>query len=212
MGYVWFGCGLALLIIILFFPVCLRLQFAYSKNAGNKKRLSVWLGGIRVVKNDFNAEKKLKKDKPHDNKTNDDSQVFDSFMDKLRYYEALFDEIKEDLLRTSVYFKNKLFIPNFTLHLDLGFSDAAQTGMASGAAYALVYGVAALIYNNLDLKKKNLDVNVTPHYNEPKLDFYFNGIFRLRMVHIIKVLLFIVRIYNKYKNFTNKTKEGGGLV
>ncbi len=211
MGYVWFGCGLALLIIILFFPVRLRLQFAYSKNAGNKKRLTVWLGTVRLAQNDFDGEKKTK-DKSRNKKTDDDSKAFDSFMDKLRYYEALFDEIKEDLLRTSVYFKNRLFIPNFTLHLDLGFSDAAQTGMASGAAYALVYGVAALLYNNLDLKKKNLDVSVTPHYNEPKLDFYFNGIFRLRMVHIIKVLLFIVRIYNKYKNFANKTKEGGGLV
>ncbi len=198
MGYIWLVCSLALIAVFLILPVRLRVQFAYSKNA-DKKRLCIWVCGLRVLKNDFDGKKEKNDEKqPQINQTGNGPE-FESFMDKLRYYESLLDALKADAVRALVYLKNKLCILKFVMHLDLGFADAAHTGIASGAAYGLVYGVAALVYNNLNLKKKDLDVCVTPHYDNPKTDFYFDGIIRLRMVHIISMLIMVLNLYGKYK-------------
>ncbi len=209
MGYIWLCAVLALLILLLLFPLRLRIEYGFCKNA-KKQRLTVWLNGLRLLKNDF--EKKKDKTKKDAKPSKENKDAYGGFMDKLRFYDALYTHLKADIENVLKFLQRKHAIPKFTLHLDLGFNDAAQTGIAAGAAYALVYGVAGLIYNNLNLKKKDLDVAVTPHFHSPKIDFYFNGIFRLRAVHIISVLFLIFGIYRKYKNFKNKTKEGGVLV
>lgn len=208
MGYVWLGVACLLLLLLLLFPLRLRVEYGYSKNAA-KQRLTVWVNGISVFKTEF--EKKEKSPAPpKTDKTEDDG--FSGVMKKIRFYDAAFAHLKSDLIRLLSYFKKKLRIPCYTMHLDLGFADAANTGIAAGAAYAVVYSLAALIYNQLNLKKKDLDVYVTPHFHSVRTDFYFNGIFCLRFVHIIKALIMLLGIYNKFKKFKNKTKEGGVLV
>ena len=205
MGYIWL-CGiLVLLLFLLAFPVRLGIEFGYSKNA-KKQRLTVTINGFKVYKTDFEnreAASKAKEEKKKDDYT--------GFMDKLRRIEALYTQIKDDVVKILKYLTNRCVIPKFVVHLDIGFTDAAQTGMASGAAYALVYGIAGAVYNNLHLKKKNMDIYVQPQFHKACIDFYFNGIIRLRVAHIIKVLIMALGIYNKSKTVLN-TKEGGVLV
>ncbi len=211
MGYIWLCILCLLLLLILLFPLTMRVEFGYSKNAG-KQRLTVFINGIAVYKNEFDKKAKAKKTtEPKKERENGDGG-FAVFMKKLRFYDALYTELKPDIARLLVYFRKKLRIPKYVMHLDLGFPDAANTGVASGAAYALVYGLAALIYNHLNLNMKDLDVYVTPHFHDAKIDFYFNGIFRLRLVHIIRALFMLLCIYGKFKKFKNKTNEGGVLV
>lgn len=209
MGYIWLCAVLAFVVLLLLFPLRLRVEYGYSKNA-SRQRLTVWLNGLRLLQNNF--ERKKVKTETEEKPKDAAKDQYGSFMDKLRFYDALYTHLKPDVVKVLKYLQGKLAIPKYTMHLDLGFADAAQTGMAAGAAYALVYGVAGLIYNNLNLNKKNLDVAVTPQFHHPKIDFYFNGIFRLRLVHIIKVLFMLLGVYKKYRNFKNKTKEGGVLV
>ena len=211
MGYIWL-CVIGLLfLILLFFPLNLRVEFGYSKNAA-KQRLTVWLNGFKLYKNSFDQAVDVEKTaKPNKEPENEDGG-FAHFMEKLRFYDALYTALKPDVIKLLVYFQKKLRIPKYVMHLDFGFPDAANTGVAAGAAYALVYGFAALIYNHLNLKKKDLDVYVVPHFHDAKIDFYFNGIFKLRFVHIIRALFMLLNIYSSFKKIQNKTNEGGVLV
>lgn len=211
MGYIWL-CVIALLVLlILLFPLKVRVEFGYSKNAA-KKRLTVWLNGFIIYKNSFDEKTNEKKPAKQKIETENKDGGFASFMGKLRFYDALYSELKPDIVKLLAFFQKKLCIYKYVMHLDLGFPDAANTGIAAGAAYALVYGLAALIYNRLNLKKKDLDVYVTPHFHNAKIDFYFNGIFGFRLVHIIRALFMLLCIYGKFKSFKNKTNEGGVLV
>ncbi len=143
--------------------------------------------------------------------TDDESRSFEVFMNKIRFYSAAYECLKPDLIRFLTYFQKSLKVPKYIMHLDFGFPDAANTGIAAGAAYGVVYSLSALLYNNLNLKKKDMDVYVAPHFHTSRIDFYFNGIFQLRMVHIIKAIFMLVSIYNKFIKF-KRTNEGGAKL
>lgn len=203
MGYICLGAICLLLLLILFFPLNVRVEFGYCKNAA-KQQLRVWINGYAVYKNLFEKNKTNQKPAKQDEERENTEFSFSVFMKKLRFYDAVYTALKPDMEKFLVHFRKKLRIPKYVMHLDLGFADAANTGVAAGAAYALVYGVAALIYNHLNLQKKDLDIYVTPHFHNPKLDFYFNGIFRLRFAHIIRALFMLLCIYKKFKAFKMK--------
>ncbi len=205
MGYLWLGIPLLLLLLLFCFPMRLRIMYAYSKNA-NRQQLILRLNGIKLYQSNLTKRKKTEKSKE---KAADGS--YESFMDKLRRIDAIYTAIKADVVKILKYFKNRCVLPKFVLHLDVGFADAAQTGMASGAAYGLVYGITGVIYNHLHVKKKDMDVYVQPQFHKTCIDFYLDGIFRLRVVHIISVLILIKKLVKKSKNIS-KTKEGGVLV
>lgn len=213
MWYIWVGAILFALLLLMYFPWRIRVEFAYSKNA-NQQLLQIFLFRAPVFKSAFaksakplkagknaQAEKESAKQEEPENKKTD----FEKFSNELEDYKAIYTKRKDELVHLLKFLANRCKIYKFVIHLDLGFEDAMQTGIAAGAAYGMVFGFAALIYNTLNVSKKDVDVYVRPQFDKACIDFYLNWIFRLRLAHIIKVLWFVYKIYKDIQK--NKKKR-----
>ena len=87
------------------------------------------------------------------------------------------------------------------LSLEYGTGNAATTGML----YGVIWGIVTGTYNTLSLFF-NMDFpkpKIVPDFQNSKFDFAFSGIFRVRLVHIINVL---IKIYFRCKKQTERGK------
>jgi hypothetical protein len=67
--------------------------------------------------------------------------------------------------------------------LKIALPDAKDTCMLCGALNALIGGLLPLLEDHICLKK--LRIAVTPQFKNEKFSAYFNGIFKIDLVHII---------------------------
>lgn len=198
--WIWI-CALILIICALTILIFKRMpiEIIYAASAKHKKqafRVKVYSIDIIRDKSKKSAKSKKKKDKKSKEKKD---FSFEKFMKWLSWIKDIYKAIKDCLTEVFEYLGKKAQCRNFTVHLDLGFESAADTGIAAGAAYGSVYGAASLVYNNLDIKKEELDIRVTPHFDNPCGDLYVKGIFYLSIAHIIKVVLMLLKVNKKIK-------------
>lgn len=218
MWIVWL-CVLAAVLAALTVLIFLRLpfEFEYITSAERKEqRFQVRICGIRLIrgngKNDKGEkESPAQKEKVHkpqeadeEKKGKNDEFGFSQFIERIDWVKHIYKLIKADVEDVFTYLKTRARCRNLTLHLDFGFSDAAQTGIAAGVAYGVVYGVASMFYNNLLLRKDDMDIAVTPHFNRQCADFYAKSIFCLSIAHIIKVLMMLLAIHKKIKKINKQ--------
>lgn len=197
-------CAVILALVVLLFKR-MPIEIIYAASAKYKKqafRLKVY--GINLIheKKDKPAKKKKEKKPKKDEK--EKNFGFDEFMKLLGRVKDIYKRIKTGVGDVLSYLGKKTQCKGFVIHLDLGFSDAAQTGIASGAAYGSVYSAASLVYNNIKMDKKDLDIEVNPHFDVPCASLYIKGIFRLSPAHIIKVAFMLLGIYKDVKKIINE--------
>jgi len=187
MGYLWLLCIPAILIILLFLPVRLRVEFDFAGDS-EKQRLAAYLYAFKVYERIGPG----------------------NLLETLAYLYVLLTDLRAETINFLKYLKKHCKISKYVIHLDVGMDDAALTGMVSGAAYTVVYDISALVYEILNIKKEDMDIRVTPHFQEECTCLYFDGIITIRIVHIIKALFMISDIYKKGKQIKiNKSYKGG---
>lgn len=195
---------LAVLAVLLFkrMPV----EVIYAASATHKRhafRLKIY--GIDLIRDKKTPKKrrKIAKNKPKNEENeqkNEKKFGFSEFTDLLNRVKKVYNHIKEGLREVLAYLGRKTQCSGFTVHLDLGFENAAHTGIAAGAAYGTVYGFASMVYNSLSMDKDALDIEVNPRFDRPCADLYIKGIFRISPAHIIKVFFMLLSIFKKVKN------------
>lgn len=195
---------LAALAVLLFkrMPV----EVIYAASATHKKhafRLKIY--GIDLIRDKKKPQKrkKIEKNKPKNEKNeqkNEKKFGFSEFTDLLNRVKKVYNHVKGGLQKVFAYLGKKTQCKNFTIHLDLGFENAAHTGIAAGAAYGTVYGFASMVYNSLNMDKDALDIEVNPRFDRPCADLYIKGIFRISPAHIIKVFFMLLNILKEVKN------------
>ena len=213
MWIVWL-CVLAAVLAALTVLIFLRLpfEFEYAASAARQEqRFQIRICGIRLIRGKGQEdktekaaqaeEKKAHKPQESDEEKNgkNDEFGFSQFMERIDGVKHIYKLVKSDIEDILTYLKTRIQCRNLTVHLDFGFSDAAQTGIAAGVAYGVVYGFASIVYNNLPLRKDDMDIAVTPHFNRQCADFYTKSIFCLSIAHIIKVLTMLLAIHKKIK-------------
>lgn len=196
MWWIWILAAAAILITLFIFKR-MPIEIIYASSATHKKRaFKVKIYNINVIR-----DKKRVKDTPEKEKTEkkDEEFGFSAFMESIERVKKIYKAASEGIAKMLKYLGKKTSCRNFTVHLDFGFENAAHTGIAAGAAYGIVYGVASIVYNNLNIKKEDMDIEVNPRFNKVCTDLYVKSIFRLSPAHIIKVLIMLFKINKDIK-------------
>ncbi len=195
--------GLFFLLIICFLLIPMPAETEYLWAAGeNVFKVKVW--GVKI----YTGNKKDKADESEpqaykkDKSDKDAKMGFSEFMGGLSAFKKITKDMDDDINRLLKYLKNKLSCKMLTFKLDVGFEDAALTGIAAGAAYALVYGLASVVYNTVGIHK--MDINVNPVFGKACVNVYAKSIFTIAPVHIIRILCMVLSIRGKIKNAAGK--------
>lgn len=96
-------------------------------------------------------------------------------------------------------------IVSFNLDMTLGLSNAAQTGIMTGVLYAALYSLMGLIDRLFNGVLPN--IVVTPNFDKKVFEVKFEGIIDAKVVHIISILIYSFRQYNKIKKGGTKSKK-----
>lgn len=207
--YIMLGAaGIILLFVICFFLVRLPIELEYFKQTAQDSVFRVRIFGVKVYesgKDDRSGrEQSGKADRGEVEKSGPDDSGeqekagFSKFMEQVSQTKKTLKAIDQDTRRLLKYLKRKARCKLLKIHLDVGFDDAAATGIAAGAAYGVVYGVASLIYNTIGVCK--MDIKVNPVFTKPCINLHIKGIFTAAPVHIIKGLRIVLAMQDKIEN------------
>lgn len=197
MWYYWLIAIVALIICLSYIPLPLEIEYKFSAET-KKNSLKIKVVHYAVVSD----KKKKKKEKVENDSESQDlvekeRMGFSEFMKTISRVKGVLGELKGDITKVLNYLKKKLDCKVLKVHLVTGFDEAALTGMASGVAYGVVYGTAAMIYNTVGIKE--MDIKVTPNFNRFCVDLYVKSIFTISFAHIIRVIFMLLRIFKKAK-------------
>ncbi len=193
----WLWFAFAAIMIILFFPVAISFEYAFS--ATQKKSIFVIRVFGKDVYNSENKKDKEKKDKKEDEKKLDIDFSFEKMRGIVKN-----ENVKRCFLRACKSLRRISDLKKLELSFDFGFSDAAATGIAGGAAYSIVYGVVARIYYFFKIKKENMDIRVVPHFDNQCLELYTKFEFKVRLAYVSLAILDILRMYKIVKGEMSK--------
>lgn len=105
--------------------------------------------------------------------------------------------IKRKLHRLYRNFYRKVNIYSFQASIQVGGRDAAETGLLTGAFWALLGGMAARLHRLVTIKKKDIRLNVLPCFEQETFLCQLNCILTMRISHIIfivyKFMVFIIK-------------------
>lgn len=113
------------------------------------------------------------------------------------------------IYKPALHFMTKKFkIKNFIWHTDLGFENAASTGIATGMLWTLKGLCTSILYRFTGIPENYPDIAIKPVYNCNVLDTKLNCILEVRPGHIIIGSLFIVKLmlFNS-KHFSNNMRN-----
>ena len=188
--YIILGIILALLLFLLFVPI--RLHLGYE----NKNYiLQVNIAWITIdLKKFMNKGHKQKKQKPQPKSADEQEK---KFVEKIN-----------ETYKKIVYIKNvynagiktiiKRFITeNIEAYISFGMSDAAVTGMVTGAVWALLYELLGLL--TIVSTVRNHKFNVDSVYDRFLFEPRFSAAFRITLMGAIIILLRIMYNLKKYK-------------
>ncbi len=84
------------------------------------------------------------------------------------------------------YLKKRFCVKLFSLKMRMGLGDAADTGIATGAAYGTLYSLLGMVDRYFILKKH--EVSITPVFAGVGLEVEFRGTFQLRLCYLLGLI------------------------
>jgi hypothetical protein len=166
--FMYYMIGIILALIILFFPLSIKLSVIYKDG-----KLHIF-----IFNKQLNIKKKIGK-----HSATPETAIKAEF----KFINFLPDKIRKIIYKVSDG-KHKLPAKiKFDLHY--GFDDAAATGIF----YGVLNGLNSLLYNQFSflLKIKKYEYNIVPHYNDPMFNFRLNCIISFNLAKIIYMLFSI---------------------
>lgn len=178
---------LILVFVILLFFSPLSLSFSV-----NEKRivLSAKVFGLKVFSLDTAEPKKAKAEKKAVSKKKGEKKSVSQMLDTLHLVLELVSRILHH-----IHLLPRLKKLRFCL--EFGLSDAAKTGMAAGAIYALVYGIQARLCRSRRVKIE--EVSVTPNFQTPVFAMQCSGIITTCLAHITGIAVVALAVIAKQK-------------
>lgn len=169
--------GLALfLLLILFLPLQVRVDVS---RIADKTDFAVYagLGPVQIPITPFLQKKRRKEaGKPKEEES-----------EKKPFSLSNLEKGISRGIETLRYLKKKLTVSAFSLKMRFSLGDAADTGIATGAAYAAIYGLLGKIDRYFVLKR--YEVNLTPVFNGFGCEGVFTCTLRLRLMYGIGLIL-----------------------
>ena len=193
MVFVYIILALICLILLFILTAKIKIFFEYKKYPGEKLYTD-----YKVTISGFNLNPILKKiiKKAPENK---DAKKKDgqAFVKKIKSYAKTISLVSKTYAKNRWFIRKRLKAEMIEFHLKFGLEDAAQTGIATGAIWSLLYAVLALIGQIGTLKNHNFEV--VPVYTEA--GFISQGSIRIsfRLIGIATILYKLYSTYNKLK-------------
>ena len=163
----------SILALLLFLSVKFEIKFVYN-NGSNKLNISTsYLFSLfkpELYPFDKKRYRKLKKNK--------DSKLI---IKNLRYRKLI------------NYIWDKSVFKQINWSTKIGFTDAALVGIVYGTVWGFKSILISLILRSKEIK--SIDIDVIPVFNENQLDIRFNCIIKIRMVYIIIVWIWFLKLY-----------------
>ena len=88
--------------------------------------------------------------------------------------------------------KGQIVIEKLNFYYKCGFDDAAHTAIIYGTVSGAAYGLYAFLKNYF--KVKDSTISIYPDFNSNNHDIRFNGLFTLRILYIVYILLKLAKI------------------
>jgi len=164
----------------------LKVETDFENNVFNVK---VFLLKFRIFENN-----KLKRGEEAKTSPSKKTKEFNAVDFILGNKEMLYEDLKDVL----AFAKKKIHVYDFFVNLSFGVSDAADTGKLTGALWSFVGLVFPVLDSSLTFDIVPT-VNITPVFNNPCFEFSYKGNYSLRVIHIIKLAIKILKKYKKYK-------------
>lgn len=189
------GIIIALIIVfiialILFAPV--TCEYTFSLIDG--KKINSFRVGFLLIKKDIKKKEKTKENKK------EKSSDFDIF-NKIKEYKEEYDILKEDIKKILIILKDKAIkIKKVSTNIHFSAGDAMKTGICTGILNGILYNLMAVLYNGIGIDDWN--VFIKPEFDENQyIDIKIDCIVKIKLVHIIFILIKSFGVYRKHKNF-----------
>lgn len=201
---------LAILLIILVVMLLVKIDFRveYRKtNEDDRFRFSILKRIIKyeITLFDVSTEKetwgfrllhkiKTKKEKtvkPEETKFLSIEQI-KKYIENVRFVYSVYGKVYK---KVNSYLRRKIVCHELIFKLDFGLGDAAVTGVTTGAVWGTAYNLLSVLHHHMIIKKT--DIRITPDFNDQKMEIRFYGIFTVKIVNIIIVLVIAMLSFMK---------------
>ncbi len=222
MVVLWILLGLAVLIAaLLFVPTDLGLEYWINDN---KQRLVLHLRvlfiPIRIPLRMGEGETQQKqRDKEVDAEEEDglfSGMTWRKFWRTAHGIQDAYRKTRGQIGEVYAYLRRKITVKEIALEVNFGLSDAAKTGIATGAVWTGGCCILSVIDRIFGIKK--LDMHVTPDFLQECCNIRFKSIFTTQLVYIINIVLKALTIVNTFvdaieqasaQDTNNNTEKGG---
>ncbi len=187
----------ALIVLILFLK--LRLSFEYVKNGGEKGTFSASLLVFDKLKIPF-PEIKPNQKKPKKEEKNDKEEKKITLGEKISKMSDTVSAISKMFSCARRYLSRRVAFEKCEVYVKFGSGDAAVTGVLTGALWALLYQILALLCNLGKVREHSFDV--VPVYDNKGFCTRVEGIISFRLINIIvaAVKVGLAALQEKIKN------------
>jgi len=173
-------------VLILASPLKVKVTYLRYKEE-NSFKISVGLFKEFILVFDSSKQKTKKKtsEKSSEGKEKDLKRDID--------FDLICDIIKEVAVLFE-FLKKKLVISFLKLHFHMGLGDPANTGIATGHSWSVLYNAVSLLERNFTLKKQT--VNITPEFFEAIFETDIEVKLSIRVFYLLS---FAVKLYKAGK-------------
>lgn len=194
------GIFLLLFALILFLPSQFGIEYE-NKDGIQRLILHIRCLGIplkikiplRKTK-EQNKEKKQKKSKAVE--SSEKKMSFSRFRTIASGMKNAYRESEEDISDILLQIRQKTSFESVCFTVNFGLSNAAKTGIATGATWASSSCILSVLDHMFGIKKMYLDV--VPDFNREHFHLYLKSILRLKPVHIISIGFQMIKIVNLF--------------
>lgn len=104
------------------------------------------------------------------------------------------------------FIRKRVRIENLCVKVDFGLSDAAKTGIATGAVWGILYNIFGFVTRFFYVENHKFDVNAD--YNKEKFELDVDGILSFRIVNIIIIACYaLLKYMGVSKKFEQRFEE-----
>lgn len=195
MMYLYIILGILLLTLGVLFTVPIKITADY---ADGTYRLKIKILGISadMEKLGKSFSKKKKKSTEEAQPVTADEQDA-ALMDKINNVYKLVCRIRNVYNDSRHFVSKRFYADNIYVNISFGTWDAALTGIATGAMWAMLYEILGFITTVATVNNHKFDVDSV--YDRCFFDIKAGAVFKFRIVSVVGIALLILHNLKKYK-------------
>ncbi|MDD6308777.1 MAG: DUF2953 domain-containing protein [Clostridia bacterium] len=176
MAFIIGGILILLFVCLLLTPATIEMRVIHASGT-HEVALYAGIGALRIR---LGANKKKEKQRTVSAEEHEEKQKEKPSIDTVK-------TAIEKGISIVRYLQKKFTVKLFSIDLRMGLGDAADTGIAVGAAYTALYTLLGEMDRYFILKKQR--VSVQPDFSGLAFDIDFKGIFQLRLLYCLGLLI-----------------------